>query len=228
MYHSSSDFLVLNNIVRGWSIAFSILGQSGSVFAYNFATVFPYPSAGWMQEMAMTHGAHPHYVLFEGNSFPNIWNDNVWGSSSHNINFRNNLTGFYPGKDSNLYPIAIEEANTSISAIGNILGTTDGPVQALYCFGHWCGLSAANFPSLIRHGNVDATTANQTISWDGAISNRNIPASMFLSSQPSWWSTPWGTPSWPAYGPNPLTPTSVLNSKNPAQRCYENLINDAA
>jgi hypothetical protein len=221
--HNSSDNLVINNIVRGWSIAFSIVGQSGTVLAYNYALDFPYdPSPTWMEEMAMTHGGHPNYVLMEGNSWPNIWHDNIWGSSSHNLNFRNNLTGYHPGKESNLYPISIEAHNHDISVIGNILGTTAGPVDGLY------KLDSSILSTLILHGNVDTRSSLPSVSWNSSITNRNLPASFFLSARPSWWTTAWGTPTWPSYGPDPLDPTVIRQSKNPAQVCYEKLINGAA
>src|SRR5581483_6473395 len=29
-----------------------------------------------------------------------------------------------------------------------------------------------------------------------------LPASFYLPGRPSWWGTPWGTPAWPAIGPD--------------------------
>ena len=53
-----------------------------------------------------------------------------------------------------------------------------------------------------------------------------LPASFYLSSQPSWWSTPWGTPAWPAIGPD-VSSGNIANigghaNQIPAALCYGN------
>jgi len=59
-------------------------------------------------------------------------------------------------------------------------------------------------------------------------------ASFYLSAQPSWWRTPWGTPPWPAIGPD-VTGGDISNSptgghawKIPARLCFENSAIDPA
>jgi hypothetical protein len=53
-----------------------------------------------------------------------------------------------------------------------------------------------------------------------------LPASFYLSGPPSFWSTPWGTPPWPAIGPDVtsgnITGWSGHANKIPARLCYEN------
>src|SRR2546425_11930843 len=58
------------------------------------------------------------------------------------------------------------------------------------------------------------------------------PSSFYLSAKPSWWSTPWGTPPWPAIGPD-VTGGNVAGYaghayKIPARLCYENSAIDPA
>src|SRR6185503_241550 len=53
-----------------------------------------------------------------------------------------------------------------------------------------------------------------------------LPASLRSSSQPGFWSTPWGTPPWPAIGPD-VTGGTVAGlgghaNNIPAQLCYAN------
>jgi hypothetical protein len=60
-----------------------------------------------------------------------------------------------------------------------------------------------------------------------------LPASFYLPSQPSWWSTTWGTPAWPAAGPDVSNPNPIANTgghayKIPARLCFENVGNDPA
>ena len=78
---------------------------------------------------------------------------------------------------------------------------------------------ASEVPSGITYGNpVPSTQA--------------LPPSLYLTSQPIGWSTPWGTPLWPAIGPD-VTSGSIPNvgghaDKIPAQLCYEHMSNDSA
>ena len=92
--------------------------------------------------------------------------------------------------------------------------------------------------TLMRWGNYDVV--NNSVLWQasevptgiGAYSNavpssQSLPASFFLSGRPSWWATPWGTPAWPAIGPD-VTGGNIPNvgghaNKLPAQLCSENL-----
>jgi hypothetical protein len=95
--------------------------------------------------------------------------------------------------------------------------------------------------SLMRWGNYDVV--NGAVRWDNAESspaavtyinaqstpsNHNLPASFYLFSQPAWWSTPWGTPQWPAIGPDVTGGTGPGGHVYliPAQLCYNNTSKD--
>jgi hypothetical protein len=76
--------------------------------------------------------------------------------------------------------------------------------------------------TLERHGNFDYVT-NSTV-WDANISNQNLPASLYLSSEPAWF----GNLAWPPFGPSTsANPTTPLTGLLPAEQCYqtENLAN---
>ena len=60
---------------------------------------------------------------------------------------------------------------------------------------------------MLRHGNWDSVT-NTTV-WDPAISDRNLPPSLYLTGKPSWW----GNLPWPAIGPD----LSPMDGVIPAQ-----------
>ena len=58
-----------------------------------------------------------------------------------------------------------------------------------------------------------------------------LPPSFYLSARPAWWSTPFGTPPWPAIGPD-VTGGNVGGyaghaHKIPARLCYENSATDS-
>jgi Pectate lyase superfamily protein len=78
--------------------------------------------------------------------------------------------------------------------------------------GSYAGDSSLPQTTSITHGNY--TYADNTIAWDPTISDHNIPASMFLSSKPSWF----GTLKWP-----PIDPTygaTISNTSIPAGYRY--------
>lgn len=99
--------------------------------------------------------------------------------------------------------------------------------------------------SLMRWGNYDVV--NAAIRWDntesspGAITyvsaqstpaSHTLPASFYLSAQPAWFQTPWGTPPWPPIGPD-VTGGTISGygghaNKIPAQLCYEKTPIDTA
>lgn len=94
VYKTTGD-LVINNIVeRGHNAIMLNWGAAGNVIAYNYThgafDAGSAPSfANWTYDGILMHGAHPQFNLFEGNVSKKYNPDNIWGSSSHNTNFRN-------------------------------------------------------------------------------------------------------------------------------------------
>ena len=69
--------------------------------------------------------------------------------------------------------------------------------------------------------------------------SQTLPPSFYLSAQPSWWATLFGTPAWPPIGPDvssgnnnsltaPLAPSGGHANKIPARLCFEGLSDDPA
>jgi hypothetical protein len=95
--------------------------------------------------------------------------------------------------------------------------------------GYWVGLA---WQSAFLHGNWDI--ASQTTIWNvHKTESQTLPASFYKSSQPSWWATKYGTPPWPAIGPDVTggnLDTSTLAghaNANPAMTCYNNTARDS-
>lgn len=117
------------------------------------------------------------------------------------------------------------------------------PNQSIYVLG-WGGNdgTSANIPNdplvaatLMRWGNYDVATSS--VHWDtsevpSSISqfasavptSQSLPDSFFLSGKPGWWSTPWGSPPWPAIGPDVTGGPGPGGHAYaiPAQLCYDN------
>jgi hypothetical protein len=97
----SSANLIENNIFYRMHVSIMLnWGASGNVLGYNFSggAYHTNPMANniptsQIQDMSGNHGAHPMFNLWEGNIADKFHEDSYWGSSSHNIYFRNFGTG---------------------------------------------------------------------------------------------------------------------------------------
>jgi Pectate lyase superfamily protein len=81
--------------------------------------------------------------------------------------------------------------------------------------------STKPYSTVLIHGlynNVDGSTI-----WATGLSQK-LPASFYLPSRPSWWSTPWATPAWPPIGPDVTGGIDAGGhaALNPAALCYKN------
>lgn len=109
----------------------------------------------------------------------------------------------------------------------------------------WCGNSSDPDWSTTCNGASEIPTTGITfINGNPAPASTKLPASFYLSSQPSFWKTQWGTPTWPAIGPDITasgsldatcggSPTACdgvnhLSYQIPAQICYNNTSVDSA
>lgn len=96
--------------------------------------------------------------------------------------------------------------------------------------------------SLMRWGNYDTVTASSQFNasevpsgispyGNPVPSSQNLPASFYLGGQPAFWATAFGTPPWPAVGPDVtggnISGTGGHANDNPAKMCFENLTPDA-
>ena len=93
--------------------------------------------------------------------------------------------------------------------------------------GTQAGDNAAPYTTSFIHG--DYTSMNGSTNWATGASH-TLPPSFYRTAQPAWWHTPWGTPPWPAIGPD-VTGGDVAGvgehvNKIPAQLCFENSPSD--
>jgi hypothetical protein len=164
--------------------------------------------------------------LFAYNRFVNVVG-NVLGTPGYHTNYETclNATGCAPGNGGNLSIYVL-----GFSASGN---------SNAAC----CPYDPLVRSTMLRWGNYDTVT--RTVRWvtsevPGAfpfvnanpVPPQTLPASFFLSGKPSWWSTPWGEPAWPAVGPE-VTGGNVSGVggrvwKIPARLCWENAADDPA
>jgi hypothetical protein len=217
--YGAENALILNNVFDDLSVAYeSQGGNAGTVIAYNYVYSLWFNSNGgkWMLYDMSYHGAHPHHDLFEGNSLGKITFDEYWGSGSHDTIFRNHVTGdcHCPyGLTMNRMAIEINRNQNYHSVVGNVVGQSGGTytskdwidgsgsgVFPLYAIGRsYNGLAGPTDPKVtattIRHGNYDYYS--HAIEWNGA-DDHTLPASLVVSSKPSWF----GTLNWPPIGPD--------------------------
>jgi hypothetical protein len=127
---NGSNSLIENNIIDGTSNGPTAMwGASGNVIAYNYSHgVFPTRDrTGWFWPDSWTHGAHSSYNLWEGNEITAMNFDGYWGSSSHNVLFRNRIKGSNPLQGLTYHQevaaILIENNNHFMTVVGNLVGT---------------------------------------------------------------------------------------------------------
>lgn len=109
----------------------------------------------------------------------------------------------------------------------------------------WCGNSSDPGWSTTCGSTSEIPTSGSTyINGNAVPANTNLPASFYLSSRPAFWTTAYGTPPWPAIGPD-VTASGTLDAtcsgspnacdgvghysyQIPAQICYNNTAVDPA
>jgi hypothetical protein len=223
---AGSANLIEDNELYHLSIGFVSNGAvSGNVISYNYVHDIYYSLSGWNRWGVDFHGAHPVMNLIEGNYVVGVTGaDDTWGTSSHNSYFRNK-TACQSATNMSRWNFSLYNSQRYYNLVGNVLGTVGEEIiyeltatnydlsnRAVYQIGYY-GLNGSNTNSdpavkatLVRHGNWDSV--NNAVSWNGA-DDQVLPASLYLSSKPSWW----GTLPWPCVGPDlspmhPALPTS--------------------
>jgi hypothetical protein len=169
--------------------------------------------------------------LWEGNIAYKAEGDIIHGSSSHNTIFRSRSLG-WQNDTITTRNNAIEFAanNNYMNVVGSVLGTPgksnryevlpgqpydDWGERAIWVLGVGSGVDDPRpAATLLRHGNYDYVT--NSVVWDPAIPDHDLPDSLYRSELPDWWclETPW-----PPIGPD----VAGLTNKIPAQRRFEGL-----
>lgn len=112
----NSDTKVENNIYfhnRHWIVYQG--GGSGTAVLYNYADDDQTDDCSYFASGRTSHGAHPFFNLFEGNITSHLTADDFWGSSSHNVMFRNWFRGGEPNL--NLGSGTIQSLTNSLIAV---------------------------------------------------------------------------------------------------------------
>ena len=205
-------------------------GASGNIISFNYFHEILFDDPWWLiASPSINHAPHPKMNLWEGNIAYKAEADIIHGSSSHNTIFRSQSKGWMSETiTTRNNAIEIAAKNYYLNVIGSMLGTPgksnryevlpgqpydDWSDYVIWALGVGSGVDDPNVAAtLLRHGNFDYVT--NSVIWDPAIPNHDLPASLYLSQPPDWWcqETPW-----PAIGPD----VDGLVNDIPAMRRFE-------
>lgn len=165
------------------------LGVNGCVFGYNYAQR-NYSDDGWDKTYISVHGHYPYMNLFEGNIIGMVGIADYWGASGPgNTLFRNRVIGTDKHEDFGPYRgIMVDDYSHMQNIIGNeLIGS-----QTQITFDGYTDSAQGTSDEVIVHGN----NVHGTIEWDPAFADHVLPASLYLSSKPTFF----GTVQWPSLG----------------------------
>jgi hypothetical protein len=230
--HSLFENNIFQKIVLGMGVH---QANVANVYLYNYVTNAYYTaSANFLMAGAQPHDKHVYMELYEGNHIPKFDADFIHGSHSHEVLYRNRITGYesfsYPSGPTanNLVCVSIQLTNRFFSSIGNILGTVgiysnyqsipgSHASKAIYeiglentAYGMSWGDDAQTMATLYRHMDYDTITAGITYSSTNA--DVTLPSSLYYSSKPSWW----GSLPWPPFNPSNVTAAALSPTNIPA------------
>jgi len=177
VFRVNSDHKIENNILRHvrHAVAFEG-GGSGVAFLYNYIDDDYTDDLTYLGNATSDHGAHPFMNLYEGNVISHIVADSVWGSSSHNVFFRNWLWGDETGTGVPSFPpnsgynaVDVTAGSTYYSFVGNVLG-----LPASYWGGSYASHAVWSSATL-RANNQWASRTNPTV-YSYGDSSGNIPS----------------------------------------------------
>ncbi len=181
-FKTSASQVVNNIIERGHNSIMLNWGAAGNVIAYNY-THGAYDAGGSSASFdgIVMHGAHPQFNLIEGNVTPRYNPDNIWGSSSHNTNFRNwaegttvicnplatTRTTVTCNSPASPFQIAYANGIDALSWYDNFVGDVDGSArqQSLLAYGSgtMTHYGILNWPSSVT---FDFNTTNLMFGYD--------------------------------------------------------------
>ncbi|MBA4386797.1 MAG: hypothetical protein C0404_02380 [Verrucomicrobia bacterium] len=226
--NGSSEILIENNISKmADKVMVARCSGAGAVVGYNYMDdgIIDYAPT-WVEiGLNASHMVGPHHVLFEGNYCFNADNDNTHGNSILHTYFRNHLSGQRRSFTDEAPRRCVGLMATSywMSFVGNVLGRSgqmsgwvyesqDGGDAAIWLLG-WDGFDPyPTDPNIIaltyRHGNFDYLTNTQK--WDPAVSDHNLPNSLYLTNKPAFF----GDRTWPWVQPEGTTKIFSLPAKD--------------
>jgi hypothetical protein len=178
----------------------------------------------------------------EGNEFPDVYLDGIFGSSGHITLYRNRLKGYDDDlmHNEDICTVCIQNMQEYVSVIGNVLGWPASGYQTSYSDPSSPDsiylLNAYTVPTLLRGGNFDTVTG--TVVWKDTLatltaqgklssadaggtylSTQSLPPSLYRTSKPTWF----GVTPWPALGPDVAGGDASVAGHAydiPAKRCF--------
>lgn len=122
-HFTSSGNLIENNILQRIAAPLLAINGQGSVFGYNY-TIDNYfaQSPNWLSHTSFQHGAGSSYLLYEGNNGAGLEADYFHGLTHFVTVFRNQWSGWEPGKSSQTVPIIVYMGHRYYNFVGNVLG----------------------------------------------------------------------------------------------------------
>jgi hypothetical protein len=187
----NSDAKVENNIIRHnrHSIVYQG-GGSGTAILFNYIDDNYTDDTTYLGSARTSHGAHPYMNLFEGNIISHLAADDFWGTSSHDVFFRNWLWGDQTANwagavaptgtpNSGFDAIDLYQSQEYYSFVGNVLGHTglhttwSAATLSITCSTNNCGYEPPSAPGVYSYGSSSlgsAATSSGTIlrhgNWD--------------------------------------------------------------
>lgn len=187
----NSDAKVENNIIRHnrHGIVYQG-GGSGTAILYNYIDDGYTDDLSYLGSARTSHGAHPYMNLFEGNVISHIAADDFWGTSSHDVFFRNWIWGDETENWANAVAstgtpvngfdaIDLYQSQEYYSYVGNVLGhaglhaTWSAATLSTTCSTNNCGYEQTTAPGVYSYGSSSlgsAATSSGTIlrhgNWD--------------------------------------------------------------
>jgi len=237
---ANSDHKVENNILRNNRHSTDFEGGgSGIAILYNYIDDNYTDDTSYLGSARANHGAHPYMNLYEGNIYSHITADSYWGSSSHNVFFRNWLWGnetapVAPSVSSPSWgfsPLDVWYNQNYYSFVGNVLGTTVGAptnvstvnwanysIRSTSCsqsgssiYDYGCN-SNNQYSSATSSGSINHGNYDyktKGVAYWEGGSNHTLKSSMYYDSKPSFF----GSCAWPAFGPDLSNMTGTLPAK---------------
>jgi hypothetical protein len=228
---ANSDHKVENNILRNHRHSTDMEGGgSGIAVLYNYIDDNYTDDTTYLGSARANHGAHPYMNLYEGNIYSHITADSYWGSSSHNVFFRNWLWGNETSPVASgvsvpswgFSPHDVWYNQNYYSFVGNIIGTTLGTANTppMVKSVSWSGYSirttscSQSGTSMYDYGcnsngQYSATTNSSSINHGNydyktnGVAYWEGGANHTLQNSMYYAAKPgfWGTCAWPVFGP---------------------------
>lgn len=223
----NSGGIRIQNCISDQCYQFIVTASRGAnnAFVYNYSHRPTNYTTAQIAEY-ISHGAHKHLQLWEGNFGGCLRFDNTHGSSSSQTAFRNYMLGEMPWTTFGFGPFWNDSWNYHSQWVGNVGGypgiagyvyDQESPTaidKAMFSWGYHGYSTTPTTGTLSRataivHGNLTFESGSAATNWTTGYS-RTLTNSYIFASRPSWYGT---NLNWPPYGPD----VSGYTNEIPAQ-----------